>query len=55
LRGPDDAPPLLGGEGPSGVLGGLAPLHLDEGEPLSLERHEIDLADRRLVRRATIA
>jgi hypothetical protein len=24
-------------------------LHLDEGEPLSLKRHEINLADRRLV------
>ena len=49
LRGPDDAPPLLGGKRPGGILLGLAPLHLDEGKPLALERHQIDLADRGLV------
>ena len=27
----------------------LALLHLDEGEPLALQRHEVDLADRSLV------
>src|ERR1700693_6125103 len=48
LRGPDDAP-LLGGYHPGRVLRGLPPLHLDEGEPLALERHKIDLAHRGLV------
>jgi hypothetical protein len=49
LRGPDDAPPLLGGQRPGGILQCLAPLHLDEGEPPALERHQVDLADRGLV------
>jgi hypothetical protein len=29
--------------------GSWAPFHLDKGEPLALQRHEVDLADRRLV------
>ena len=33
----------------SRLIEGLALLHLDEGEPLAFERHEIDLADGRLV------
>jgi hypothetical protein len=49
LRRSDDAAALLGRQRPGGVLGGLAPLHLDEGGPLASGRHEIDLADRRLV------
>ena len=36
----------LGGRRPGGFLLGLASLDLDEGEPLSFERNEIDLADR---------
>jgi hypothetical protein len=35
------------GQRPAGLVEGLAPLHLDEGEPLAFERHEIDLAHRR--------
>jgi len=34
------------GKHPGGFLLGLASLDLDEGELLSFERHEIDLADR---------
>jgi hypothetical protein len=49
LRGPDDAPPLFGGQRPRGIRLRLAPLHLDEGEPLALQRHQVDLADRGLV------
>jgi len=39
----------LAGKRPGGVLLGLAPLDLDEGEPPASERHEVDLADRRFV------
>ena len=49
LRGPDDAPPRAGRQRPAGVLEALALFHLDKGEPLAFERHEIDLADRGLV------
>jgi len=44
LRRPDDTSPLLGRQRRGRVVGGDAPLHLDEGEPLALERHQIDLA-----------
>jgi len=46
LGGSDDAASLPGGKRPGGFLLGLASLDLDEGEPLSFERNEIDLADR---------
>src|SRR6478672_10766267 len=49
LRSPDDAPPRTARQRPAGLIEGLALLHLDEGEPLSFERHEIDLAYGRLV------
>jgi hypothetical protein len=49
LRGPHDPPPLPGRHRPGGVIARPPPLHLDEGEPPTLERHEVDLADRRLV------
>jgi hypothetical protein len=49
LRGPDDAAPRACRQRPSGILEALAPLHLDEGEPLTLERNEVDLSDRGLV------
>ena len=49
LRGPDDAPPRARRQRPAGLIESLALLHLDEGEPLAFERHEIDLAHRGLV------
>jgi hypothetical protein len=49
LRGAHDPPPLLGGDRPGGIIGRLAPLHFDEGEPLAFDRDEVDLADRCLV------
>ena len=49
LRGPDDAPPRACRQRPAGFVQALAPLHLDKGEPLALQRHEVDLADRSLV------
>ena len=49
LRGPDDTPPRACRQRPAGLIEGLALLHLDKGKPLALERHEIDLAHRRLV------
>ena len=49
LRGADDAPPRACGQRPAGLIEGLALLHLDKGEPLASERHEVDLAYGRLV------
>src|SRR4249919_1261595 len=49
LRGADDAPPRACGQRPAGLIEDLALLHLDKGEPLAFERHEIDLAHRGLV------
>jgi hypothetical protein len=34
---------------PGGIVGRLAPLHLDEGKPPALECNEVDLADRGLL------
>jgi hypothetical protein len=52
LRGPHDAPPLLGGQRPRGLLEAPAALHLDDGEALAFQCDEIDLPHRVLKRRA---
>src|SRR5262245_34307545 len=52
IAGPDDAPPRPRRERSACLIEGLALLHLDKGKPLAFERHEIDLAHRRLVARA---
>src|ERR1044071_2287551 len=44
-----DAAPLPGWQRPGGVLLGLPALDLDESQPPAFERHEVNLADRRLV------
>lgn len=42
LGGPHDPPPLLRRHRPGGVVSRLPPLHLDEGEPPSFQRNEVD-------------
>ncbi len=49
LRGSDDPSPRSARQRLGRILETFPPLHLDESKPLALQRHEIDLADRRLV------
>src|SRR5262245_5834647 len=49
LGGSHDPPPLLRRDREGGVVGCLPPLDLDEGEPSSFQRDEVDLADRSCV------